>query len=86
MHQPQMDPASLHLLRQSLLKRSENPYNGEPHLFQTFMNQFKSATKGIPLDPWDVICILEARTTGEPQKLIQSFMINNSANPALALQ
>lgn len=79
--QTHIDPASHHIIRQSLLKRSDNPYNGESHLFQTFINQINNKTKGINLDAWDKICILEANTSGKPQKLIQSYMNNVSANP-----
>ena len=81
-----IDPASLHLLKQNLMKKSDNPYCGEAHLFQTFMNQYNCAIKDLPLDPWDLICILEARTAGKPQKIIRSYMINCSSDPALALQ
>lgn len=79
--QAYMDPASHHILRQNLLKKSDNPFNGESHHFQSFVNQINNKTKGINLDPWDKICILEAHTTGKPQKLIRSYMSNVSANP-----
>ena len=62
------------------------PYGGEPHLFQTFMNQLNSNLKGIQLDPWEYICVLEAQTTGKPQKIVQSYMVNGSADPAESLR
>ena len=80
-----IDPASLQLLKQNLLKPPNNPYNGEPQLFQTFINQLNSIIKGIPLEPWDLINILEARTTGKPQKIIQGHMNYGSRDPQTAL-
>ena len=37
------------------------------------------------MDPWDLICILEAHTTGKPKKLIQSHMNNGSFDPQQTL-
>ena len=81
-----IDPASLHLIKQSLLKKPETPYNGEPHLFQAFLHQLNSKMKGIPLDPWETICILEVHTSGKPQQIVRSYMINGSANPSESLR
>ena len=80
------DPASFHLLKQSLLKKPLKPYGGEPHLYQTFVNQLSSNLKGIQLDPWEYICVLEAQTTGKPQQIVQSYMVNGSANPTESLR
>ena len=81
-----VDPASLHLLKQELLKKPSNPYDGDPQFFQKFKNQMNSRLKGLPLDSWDLICILEAQTTGKPQEIIQSHITNASVNPDQALQ
>ena len=74
-----MDAATMQLLRQGVLQVPKNTYNGEPHLFQSFINQLNSHIQGIPLTPWDHMCVLEARTTGHPQRIVQSHM--NSGNP-----
>ena len=47
------DAATQQLLRSNLLKTPNKPYNGEPHLFQSFINQLNTSIKGIQLDPWD---------------------------------
>lgn len=83
--QPPIDPASLYLIKQSLLQKPENPFNGEPHLYRAFMNQLDAKMKGIPLDPWDIILILEVHTSGKPQKIVQSHMLNGGDEPATIL-
>ena len=82
----QIDPASLHLIKQSLLQKPERPYNGEPHLYQSFMSQLETKVKGIPLDAWDRILILEAHTTGKPQQVDRSHMTNGSADSSATLE
>ena len=82
----QIDPASLHLIKQSLLQKPERPYNGEPQLYQSFMSQLETKVKGIPLDAWDRILILEAHTTGKPQQVVRSHMTNGSAYSSATLE
>ena len=80
-----IDSASFHLIKQNLLKRSETPYKGEPHLFQAFIHQTLSKIKGLPLDAWDIISILDANTSDRPNQVVKSFIIHGSNNAVEAL-
>ena len=83
----QIDPASLHLIKQSLLQKTlRRPYNVELLLYQSFMSQLDTKVKGIPLDAWYRILILEAHTTGKPQQVVRSHMMNGSADSSATLE
>ena len=71
----------MHLLKQELLKRSESPFDGEPYKFHAWITLLKHRIKDIPVDSIDVINILINNATGEPHKMIQSYLALMCDNP-----
>ena len=81
-HIPNAENAStFYLLRQDLFKKSSNCFSGEPHRFHSWLNSIENIIRDIPLEPWDVLTIFHANTSGKPQKLIETHMDIGGANP-----
>ena len=76
-----IDVASQHLLRQELMRKSEEPFTGEPHKFNSWRMFLLNKMKNIRLDPMDIICILSSNTAGEPHKLVEQFKFAMGRNP-----
>lgn len=83
--QPVTDPATFHLLRQELFKRPSKPYDGEPSHYHAWMNSLNSRLRGLQLDSWDLLHVLEAQTSGKPQKIVQTFINGAGCDPDRAL-
>ena len=79
-----VDGTSMHLIRQQLFQKSSHPYSGEPHHFNSWMNNLNNRTSGIPLSPWDKLLILEANATKEPLRVIQKHILIGGVNPTAA--
>lgn len=77
----QIDAASQHLIKQQLLSKSEEPFNGEPHEYQSWLLLLQGRMKGIELDALDHIAILSANTSGEPHKLVENFKSTLGGDP-----
>lgn len=65
---PGLDPASYHLIKQSLLTKPDKPYDGETCLFNTFVHEMNGKLENLSFDPYTIICILEAHTISKPRK------------------
>ena len=76
-----MDPASIFLIKQELFKKPINPFKGDPSEFLMWYSTIQNKLRGVPLNSFDTLSILEAHTEGEPQKIIRETMAVGAANP-----
>lgn len=81
-----MEASARHLIRQDLFKRGADPFSGEHHRYWAWINLIRNKIKDLNLDAIDVITILEANTTGRPQKLVHDFLAAAGPNSIAALQ
>ena len=83
-HEPKLsrrnNPAAYYLQKQSLFTRSSNPYAGNPAYFYSWVKTIEHQMRDIELDSVDILRILEANTTGLPQRLIQEHWAAGGAN------
>ena len=79
------DPASLHLIKQQLFNKVSQPFAGDPQEFDSWMLALNNRSAGIPLSPFDKLQVLEANTTGEPQKIVKKYMILCARDPSTGL-
>lgn len=80
------DAVSHHLVTQGLFRKSDDPYNGEPHLFYSWISNVKAEIHGLNLNASEIIRVLAARTTGEPGRVIKELTTMRSASSELKLQ
>ncbi|KAG1695323.1 hypothetical protein GQR58_006634 [Nymphon striatum] len=80
-----LDPASLHLLKQELLRPSNDPFYGDPTKYNLWATLLQHRIKNIDLDPLDIVAMLSANTKGEPHQLIQNYLAAGASDPEKAL-
>ena len=80
-----LDPATQHLVKQELMKRSDSPFDGEPHMFNSWMTLLRNRMKGINLDAVDFLAILSANTIGDPHKIVEQHMATIGSDPRRTL-
>ena len=83
---PRQDHASLHLIKQELLRRPSNPFKGDPNEFLVWFPSMQNMLRGIQLSSFDQLLILAAHTDGEPLKIVKEKIAIGGANPDYALK
>jgi len=82
---PTMDSASLHMIKQQLFQKAPNPYDGKPHMFNSWFNGLTNKMLGLNLTDWDRILVLAANTTSEPLVIVEKHMAIGGPNPSATL-
>lgn len=80
-----MDATSRHIELSTLKREPSNPYKGEPHRFMTWITALKHRMDNIKASPMDRIDVLEAQSTGEVRRAIQTYRSMYGFDPAVAL-
>jgi len=80
-----MDRSTLHFALLDLKRPPNNPYAGEPHLFQSWMKNLTMNMDKLNLPASDRIEILENHTTESALKVVQTFKTAFGYKPDLAL-
>ena len=80
------DPASLQILKQSLLSPGSNVFSGDPLHYHSWLTALENRTANISLSTWDKLLILEANTSGEPQRLVRKYLAIGGPNIDNTLQ
>ncbi|KAA0183357.1 hypothetical protein HAZT_HAZT002103 [Hyalella azteca] len=80
------DASTRHLALAELKRKPANPFNGEAHVFRSWLRSLLHRVDPLQPSPWDTIDILEAHTVGAPNYLIQTFKAAHCTDPARALE
>ena len=65
---------SNHLLEQSLMKKGIEPFNGIAHSFWPWVGKLESYIGSLNLTPLKTLQLLQAYSSGEPQKMINRML------------
>lgn len=80
-----LDPASLHLVKQQLFQKSTDPYKGNPEGFHSWMDSIENLTAGLNLSARDHLQILKANTEGAPLQIVKRHMMIGGRDPSRIL-
>ena len=75
------DATSRHLLRLELFRKSSDCFSGEPHKYHTWVTVMNHKIRGLDLDPWDILTIIQVNTSGKPHKVVENHMAIGGADP-----